>query len=157
MSASSKIDPTATPALPDVNNTALLPGSTWGQRCVVSPDWVSRGVNGWGVPPVEETLDKTAPMSGVNTIVPSSPQLPPRSVGASQRVTATPPAQRFFSVCRQRKNRSTGYRAKRRDRGHSPSRKAPWPATRQASGRRCAVFHLRRWQQEPDACRRVRG
>ena len=41
-----------------VNNTALPPGSTWGQRCVTSPACLSSVVSGWGVPPAEETLDK---------------------------------------------------------------------------------------------------
>src|SRR5437879_9560189 len=94
MSASSAIDPTL--AVADVNNTALPPGRTWGQRCVVSPACLSRVVSGWGDPPAEETLNKGAPTPGVNTIVPAPPQLPPRSLGAWQSVTGAPPCTEIF-------------------------------------------------------------
>jgi len=63
---------------------------------VISPACLSRVVSGSGVPPDEETLDKGNWTSGVNTIVPSSPQLPPRSLGASQSVTGAPPCMEIF-------------------------------------------------------------
>ena len=47
-------------------------------------------------PPEEATLNSGAPKYGVNTIMPSSPQLPPRSSAASQRIVAVSPSTEIF-------------------------------------------------------------
>src|SRR4029077_20581485 len=91
MSASARFVPVL-----DVNSTALLPGSMWGQRCVTSPACLSSVVRGWGTPPAEETSDKDDVLSLVNTIVSPSPHAPPRSSAASQSVTAAPPCTEIF-------------------------------------------------------------
>ena len=80
-------------ALP-VKSTALPPGSTCGNRCVTSPS--TRDSNGVGVPPAEDTCIKLPNWFGRNPIVPSSAQAAPRAFGASQSVTAGPPAVAIF-------------------------------------------------------------
>src|SRR2546423_7009660 len=78
----------------EVNRTASLPGRTCGQRWVTSPGL--RLVNGAGVPPAEETCDRSAAGESARTIVPLSPQLAPRRSVTSHKVTAAPPSTGIF-------------------------------------------------------------
>ena len=77
-----------------VNNTALAPGSTWGQRWVISPP--ASVVTGAGVPPAEEILRQGLAAICANMIVPSSPQLPPRGLMVSHKAIAAPPSTEIF-------------------------------------------------------------
>jgi len=88
----------------------------------------------WGHSPEERTSLRTAP-NPVEHNCPSSPQLPPRVSGASH---SGPPRRLRRSIFQlpQRRNRSTGYRAKKKGRGISPSEQCDGLQRVQASGRR---------------------
>ena len=79
-----------------MKSTPLLAGSAWGQRWVVAP--LLNVANADGVPPPAATRISVMllPIDGVNTIVSSSVHVPPRPLGASQIVTAAPPAVEIF-------------------------------------------------------------
>ena len=80
-----------------VNSTALSPGKTCGHRCVNSPG--ASVVNGSGVPPPEGTRERGLDGESAAMMLSSSPQAPPRPVGASHTVRALPPStETFFSL-----------------------------------------------------------
>src|SRR5262249_33023657 len=77
-----------------VNSTALPPGKTCGQRCVISP--CASSVTGMGVPPLEGIRDRPLWALSAAMMFPSSPQLPPRPVGALHNVMVEPPSTEIF-------------------------------------------------------------
>src|SRR5579862_3166479 len=77
-----------------VNNTALPSGRTCGQRCVNSPLCIS--VNGVGAPPAEGIRDRPPPIVRAAMMLPSSPQPPPRKLGAIHKAIADPPSTEIF-------------------------------------------------------------
>ena len=78
----------------EVNRTASLPGRTCGQRWPLSSGF--NFVTGTGVPPPEGTRERTPVLFSAAMILPSSPQLPPKPLGASDSVTAAPPSTAIF-------------------------------------------------------------
>ena len=62
-----------------VNNTALPPGRICGQRWVTSP--FCKSVTGVGGPPAEGIRDKPPVVLSAAMMLPSSPQLPPATIG----------------------------------------------------------------------------
>ena len=77
-----------------MNNTALPPGRICGQRWVISP--LCKSVTGVGGPPAEGIRDKPTLLLSAAMMLPSSPQLPPRALGASHKVIAEPPSTEIF-------------------------------------------------------------
>src|ERR1700735_1731650 len=83
-------DPTPTPSSV-VNRKCFPSGRKEGQRWLWNPADCLVAVAGAGVPPLSGTLYKGSLSPGVNTITPSLFHVPPRPVGASQRICTTPP------------------------------------------------------------------
>src|ERR1017187_5610713 len=77
-----------------VNNTALPPGRTCGQRWVVSP--VCKSVTGVGGPPAEGIRDMPTLAPSAAMMLPSSPQLPPLGLAGLHKVIAEPPSTEIF-------------------------------------------------------------
>ena len=73
-----------------VNNTAFAPGRTCGQRWVSSP--AASSVNATGEPPVAGIRASTPIRLSSAMMLPSSPQLPPRPLGAEDNAMAAPPS-----------------------------------------------------------------
>src|SRR5947207_849167 len=82
-----------------VNNT-IPPGRICGHRWAASP--CASSVAGVGAPPAELIHDRAPAALRAATMLPSSPQLPPRPLEASQSVIAAPPST-LFSVFPARK------------------------------------------------------
>src|SRR5262245_24527744 len=79
------------------NSTVLPPGRNCGQRWEISSG--AKSVRGAGFPPSVGTTDRKDNESSSATMVPSSPQVPPRPAGASHNETGSPPSIRvFFSL-----------------------------------------------------------
>ena len=74
--------------------TALLPGSNCGQRFESSS--LSSSMSGVGVPPSEGIRAMGLPAIRDTTILPSSPHVPPRPLGASHKFSGMPPSKDSF-------------------------------------------------------------